>query len=95
MPEFIEEVASTPTIQTPSLYMLEDDELNLIDHLEDPTDPVLCVPDQDHDHYFRLLNKSAESALGGPGSTMNFGDTATGSERLTLGVRMHSAAAFL
>ena len=95
MPEFIEEIASAPTIQSPLLHMLEDDEFNLIDYLEDPLDPVLCVPDQDHDHYFRLLHQSAESALGGPGSTMNFWDTAAGSQRLTLGVRMHSAAAFL
>ena len=37
MPEFIEVDGIFPTIQTPSLYMLEDDELNLSDYLEDPT----------------------------------------------------------
>ena len=75
--------------------MLEDDELNLSDYLDDPTDPVLCVPEQDHDHYWRLLSSSDESALGGPGSTMNFWQLSAHSERLTLGVKMHSAAAFL
>ena len=95
MPEFIEVDGTYPAIQTPSLHMLDDDEINLSDDLEDPTDPVLCVPEQFHDHYWRLLNQSAESALGGPGSTMNFWMTSAGIERLTLGVKMHSAAAFL
>ena len=84
-----------PSIQTPSLRVLEDDETNLSDYLEDPTDPVLCVPEQDHDHYWRLLNSSLESHLGGPRSTMNFWLTSVGAERLTLEVKMHSAAAFL
>ena len=75
--------------------MLEDDENNLSDYLDDPTDPVLCVPEQYHDHYWRLLNSRVESHLGGPGSTMNFWLTSAGAERLTLGVKMHSAAAFL
>ena len=68
---------------------------NLSDYLDDPTDPVTCVPEQDHDHYWRLLNSRPESALGGPGSTMNFWQLSAHSERLTLGVEMHSAAAFL
>ena len=90
--EFIELDGDRPSIQTPSLRMLEDDETNLNDYLEDPTNPVLCVPEQYHDHYWRLLRSSLESHLGGPGSTMNFWDTSAG---VTLGARMHSAAAFL
>ena len=93
--EFIELDRDQPSIQTPSLHVLEDDETNLSDYLEDPTDPVLCVPEQDHDHYWRLLNSNVESHLGGPGSTMNFWLTSAGAERLTGGVKMHSAAAFL
>ena len=95
MPEFIELDGDRPSIQTPSLHVLDDDETNLSDYLEDPTNPVLCVPEQGHDHYWRLLNSSLESHLGGPGSTMNFWITLAGAERLTLGVKMHSAAAFL
>ena len=97
MPEFIELDGDRPSIQTPFLHVLDDDETNLSDYLEDPTDPKLCVPEQGHDHYWRLLNNSLalESHLGGPGSTMNFWDTSAGTERLPLGVKMHSAAAFL
>ena len=76
-----------PSLQTPSLHVLEDDAINLSDYLDDPTDPVLCVPEQDHDHYWRLLNSELESALGGPGSTMNFWKLSAHSERLTLGIR--------
>ena len=92
MPGFIEMDGDQPSIQTPSLHTLEDDVINLSDYLDDPIDPVLCVPEQDHDHYWRLLNSSLESA---PGSTMNFWHVSAGIERLTLGVKMHSAAAFL
>ena len=55
MPEFIEVDGDQPSIQTPSLHMLEDDESNLSDYPDDPTYPVLCVPEQYHDHYWRLL----------------------------------------
>ena len=75
--------------------MIEEDESNLNDYLDDPTDPVLCVPEQHHDHYWRLLKSQTESSLGGPGSTMNFWQLSAHSERLTLGVKMHSTAAFL
>ena len=83
MPEFVELERDQPSLKTPLLRMMEDDELNLSDYLDDPTDPVLCVPEQDHDHYWRLLNSSDESALGGPGSTMNFWQLSAHAERLT------------
>ena len=95
MPEFVELGMDQPSLKTPMLYMLEEDESNLNDYLDDPTDPVLCVPEQDHDHYWRLLKSQPESSLGGPGSTMNFWQLSAHSERLTLGVKMHSTAAFL
>ena len=57
MPEFIEIDGDIPAIQTPSLHMLEDDELNLSDCLEDPTDPVLCVPAQNHDPLYQIVKQ--------------------------------------
>ena len=95
MPEFVEVERDRPSLKTPLLHLLEDDATQLNDYLDDPTDPVLCVPEQDHDHYWRLLNSGPESSLGGPGSTMNFWQLLADSERLTLGIRMHSVAAFL
>ena len=95
MPQFVELDVDQPSILTQSLHVLDDDETNLNDYLEDPLDPVLCVPEQGHDHYWRLLRSGLESSLGGPGSTINFWQLSAGSERLTLGVRMHSVAAFL
>ena len=96
MPEFVELERDQPSLKTPILHMLEDDVTNLNDYLDDPTDPVICVPEQDHDHYWRLLGSSSpESTLGGPGSTLNFWQLSAHSERLTLGVKMHSTAAFL
>ena len=68
---------------------------DLNDYLDDPTDPVICVPEQDHDHYWRLLKSRPESSLGGPRSTLNFWQLSARSERLTLGVKMRSTAAFL
>ena len=75
--------------------MLEEDESDLTEYLDDPTDPVLCVPDQDHERYWEILKGQPESAYGGPGSTLNFWQLSAHSERLTLGVKMHSTAAFL
>ena len=85
MPEFIEIDGRPQSIQTPAIHTLEDDEINLSDYLDDPTNPVLCVPEQYHDPYWRLLNKSAESVLGGPGSTMNFWLTSARVREIDLG----------
>ena len=41
------------------------------------------------------MRGSREGKIGGPGSTMNFWELSAHSERLTLGVKMHSTAAFL
>ena len=72
MPEFVEPEMDQLSLKTPMLHMLEDDVSNFNDYLDDPTDPVICVPEQDHDHYWRLLKSRPESSLGGPGSTLNF-----------------------
>ena len=55
----------------------------------------LCVPEQGHEKYWSTLCSSHESKYGGPGSTVNFWKLSAHSERLTLGVKMHSTAAFL
>ena len=75
--------------------MLDEDESDLNEYLDDPTDPVMCVPEQDHDDYWSILRGARECKFGGPGSTVNFWELSTHSERLTLGVKMHSTAAFL
>ena len=67
--------------------MLNEEESDLNEHLDDPTDPVLCVPEQDHEEYWNLLRGACESRFGGPGSTVNFWQLSAHSERLTLGVR--------
>ena len=95
MPEFVELAMGVPILKAPLLHMLRDDESDLNEYLHDPTDPVLCVPEQDHDHYWDILRGSYESRFGGPGSTLNFWQLSAHSERLTLGVKMHSTAAFL
>ena len=59
MPEFVALEMDQPSLKTSSLHMLEDDALNLSDYLDDPLDPVLCVPEQDHDHYLRLLTSGS------------------------------------
>ena len=61
-----------PSLKTPLLHMLEEDESDLNEYLDDPTDPVLCVPDQDHERYWEILRSQYESRFGGPGSTLNF-----------------------
>ena len=63
MPELVELERDQPSLKTPLRRRLEDEVTNLSDYLDDPTDPVICVPEQDHDHYWRLLNSRPESAL--------------------------------
>ena len=48
-----------PAIQTPALYMLDDDQINLSDYLDDPTDPVLCVPEQYHDPLLEIVEQKS------------------------------------
>ena len=55
----------------------------------------MCVPEQDHERYWEILRGQYESRFGGAGSTLNFWQLSAHSERLTLGVKMHSTAAFL
>ena len=95
MPQFIEMEIGPPSMMSPALHMLNEDESDLNEYLDDPTDPVLCVPEQDHDEHWNILRGAYESRFGGPGSTVNFWQLSAHSERLTLGIKMHSTAAFL
>ena len=42
MPEFIELETEVPSLKAPLLHVLQEDESDLIEYLDDPTDPVLC-----------------------------------------------------
>ena len=42
MPQFIEMEIGTPSMMPPALRMLSEDESDLNEYLDDPTDPVLC-----------------------------------------------------
>ena len=81
MPQFIELEIGTPTLTSPALHMLNEDESDLNEYLGDPTDPVLCVPEQDHDEYWNILRGAFECRFGGPGSTVNFWQLSAHSER--------------
>ena len=56
MPEFIELQMEVPSLKTPPLLrMLEEDESDQNEYLDDPTDPVVCVPEQDHERCWEIL----------------------------------------
>ena len=93
MPEFFQ--LGDTSLVSPELHILDEDESDLNEYMLDPTDPVVCVPDQDDPEYWSLLRSAHESKFGGPGSTMNFWELSAHSERPTLGVKMPSTAAFL
>ena len=80
-----------PSLKTPLLRMLEEDESDLTEYLDGPTDPVLCVPEPDHELYWDIKRCHYESRFGGPGSTLNFWQLSAHSERLTLGVKTQDA----
>ena len=90
MPEFAG--LGDPSLIAPELHMLKEEESDLNEYLDDPTDPVVCVPEQDNDAYWSILRGADECKFGGPGSTVNFWELSAHSERLTLGVMMHSTA---
>ena len=60
MPEFIELEMDLPYLKTPLLHMLEEDESDRNEYLDDPIDPVLCVPDQGHERYWEILKSQPE-----------------------------------
>ena len=95
MPDFSQATLRTPDLTSPALHWLDDEEADLNDYLKDPTEPVLCVPGPDNQLYWQIKIQSRESMYGEPGSTRNYWQLSMYSERLTLGMKMHSTAAFL
>ena len=95
MPDFRQATVQMPDLVTPELHWLEDEEADLNDYLRDPTHPVLCVPGPDNHLYWDIKLQCRESRYGEPGSTRNYWQLSMHSERLTLGMKMHSTAAFL
>ena len=95
MPDFSQAAVRTPDLASPTLHWLNDEEADLNDYLKDPTDPALCVPGQYTPSYWQIKFQSRESMYGEPGSTRNYWQLSMHSERLTLGMKMHSTAAFL
>ena len=63
MPQFIEVEIGTPVLLSPVPRTLNDDESDLNEYLDDPTDPVLCFPEQDHEEYWNILRGAYESSL--------------------------------
>ena len=83
-----------PDIVSPDLHWLADEEADLNDYLKDPTNPVVCLPPQNEPLYWLIREQCAESRYGEPGSTRNFWPFSVHAQ-LTLGMKMHSTAAFL
>ena len=83
------------SLVAPELSYLEDNGLELHEYMLEPTDPVVCLPDQDDPSYWFKRRGADECQHGGPGSTMNFWAQSSCIDRLTLGVKIHSTAAFL
>ena len=95
MPDLRQAAQRMPDLASPALHWLSEGEADLNDYLKDPTDPVLCVPGPDHHGHWEIKLQSRESMYGEPGSTRNYWQLSMHSERLTLGMKMHSTAAFL
>ena len=95
MPDFRQAQEEMPDIVTPDLHWLADEEADLNDYLKDPINPVLCLPGPDNRLYWDLRVTGGESMYGEPGSTRNFWQLSMHSQRLTLGMKMQSTAAFL
>ena len=83
------------SLVSPEVLHLSDNGQGLHEYMLEPTDPVVCLPDRDDPFYWFRRRSANECQHGGPGSTMNFWDQSSYIDRLTLGVKMHSTAAFL
>ena len=70
MPHF-EQLGDTSLV-APELYLLDESESDLNDYMLEPTDPVVCLPDQDNPDYWAKRRGADECEYGGPGSTINF-----------------------
>ena len=93
MPQF-EQLRDTSLV-APELHLLDESESHLNEYMLELTDAVVCLADQDDLDYWLLRRSADECKYGGPGWTMNFWAQSSFIDRLTLGVNMHSTAAFL
>ena len=85
MPQFIE--LGDTSLLSPQLKPLDERESDLNEYMDDPTDPVICVPEQDHDNYWSILRGTHESMFGGSGSTVNSGSCLLTQKDLLYGSR--------
>ena len=95
MPDLKQATVELPDIISPDLHWLADEEADLNDYLKDPTNPVVCLPAKDTPLYWLIREQCTESRYGEPGSTRNFWPFSVHAQQLTLGMKMHSTAAFL
>ena len=70
----LEQLGDTSLV-SPELCLLDESESDLNEYMLDPTDPVVCLPDQDDPDYWVQRRSADECKYGGPGSTMNFWDS--------------------
>ena len=94
MPDIRQARMELPDIVSPELHWLTDEQADLNDYLKDPTHPVVCVPGPENHLYWAIKAQCTESRYGEPGSIRNFWQLSMHSQRLTLGMKMHSTAAF-
>ena len=93
MPGFVQ--LGDTSLVSPELHVLGKDESDLKEYMLDPIEPVVRLPDQDDPDYWYQMRSAHECKYGGPSSTMNFWELSAYTDRLTLGVKLHSTAAFL
>ena len=89
----LEAIGDSSLVLRPELIMVQDDGGELHEYTQEPTDPVRRLPEEGDPFYWHW-KASAECRHGGPGSTVNFWKQFAYATRLSLGVRMHSTAAF-
>ena len=73
MPQFTQ--LGVTSVASPDIDFLDQDESDLNEYMLDPTDPVVCVPEQDDPEYWSLLRGTHECKFGGPGSALTLRDS--------------------
>ena len=74
-------------IAFPPLTLVPEGEQELQEYMQEPTQPVRCLPDWTDPEYLRLRGSCWEARHGGPGSTVAFWVMSSFITRLTLGVK--------
>ena len=81
-------------IHVPLLQIVATEEREAVDYLEDPTDPDLCLEDIDPANRYEIMQKYPECTFSNLGSTVNFWRIAQATDRITMGFKMPTDAAF-